>query len=474
MFVSDVIIVGAGPGGLTLGAELASRGISCKIYEKRLARSLSSRAIGLLPYTLELLETRNLADMFINKGLIIEQVPLGNGQYLNLNHLNHDTKFPFMLSIPQNKTEAILEDWALEMGVEIVKGVELVDLEQNGNEVYVSVTTQDGIWKECAKYVVGSDGRNSLVRSLLGIHSKEKNYDKVLMHGDVKLHAIEKNAVFAKISKQGMIAAFPLPNNYHRLLILDHKKMNRALQKEVDLDDFKESAERLAQKNLEIVDPLWLSSFNTQQKHASTYRVNRVFLLGDAAHTHIPAGGQGLQSAIEDAFNLGWKLANSLNNKPNESLLNTYESERKQIATQAMVKSRWLFRYEISTSIWSYILRKCMARIALIPIFQKQILRSLSGLNNYYKLSSKAQHHLIGRSVLNNHLYYHSGKTIEIRELLKQRKVIFLSSSGIYDFNDSYHLYHIDEPCYVHGVFYEDQNIRSMIIRPDGIVAWAK
>lgn len=472
--MSDVIIIGAGPGGLTLGAELAVRGISCKIYEKRLARSFASRAIGLLPYTLELLETRNLANTFIKQGLIIKQVPLGNGRFLELNHLNHDTKFPFILSIPQNKTEAILEDWALEMGVEIVKGVELVDLEQNNDEVFVSLTTQDGIWKECTKYVVGGDGGNSLVRRLIGVVYKEKNYGKVLMHGDVKLRSIEKNAVFAKISKQGMIAAFPLPNNYHRLLILDHKKMTREIQKEVDLDDFKESAERLAQKNLDIGDPLWLSSFNTQQKHARTYRVNRVFLLGDAAHTHIPAGGQGLQSAIEDAFNLGWKLADSLNSTPNEFLLDTYENERKQIATKAMIKSRWLFRYEISTSIWSYILRKCMSHMALIPIFQKQILRSLSGLNNHYRRSSKAQHYLIGRSVLNNHLYYDSGTIIEIRELLKQRKAIFLSSSGVYDFNDNDKIYHIDEPCYVHGVFYEDQNISSAIIRPDGIVAWAK
>lgn len=472
--MSDVIIIGAGPGGLTLGSELAARGISCKIYEKRLTRSLASRAIGLLPHTLELLEIRDLANILIHQGLIIEQVPLGNGRFLNLNHLNHDTKFPFMLSIPQNKTEAILEDWALEMGVEIVKGVELVDLKQDNNGVVVFVKAQDSIWKERAQYVVGCDGKNSLVRNLLGVESKEKNYDKVLMHGDVKLCGIEKNAVFAKISKEGMVAAFPLPNNYHRLLILDHKKMTRSIQKEIDLADFRESAERLAQKNLGIEDPLWLSSFNTQQKHASRYRVNRVFLLGDAAHTHIPAGGQGLQSAIEDAFNLGWKLADSLNNVLKDPLLNTYETERKQIAMKAMVKSRWLFRYEISTSIWSYILRKCMARIALIPIFQKQILRSLSGLNNYYKPSAGIQHYLIGRSVLNNHLYEDSRVLIEIRELLKQRTGIFLSSSGIFDCNDNDEIHHIDGLKCIHGFFYEDRNIKSMIIRPDGVVAWAK
>lgn len=472
--MTDVIIIGAGPGGLTLGAELAARGISCKIYEKRLVRSVASRAIGLLPHTLELLETRDLSNIFIKQGLIIEQVPLGNGQSLKLNCLRSDTRFPFMLSIPQNKTEALLEDWALEMGVEIVKGVELIDLEQNDNEVFISLSAQGSIWKESAKYVVGSDGKNSTVRDLLGIKAKERNYGKILMHGDVRLRSLEKNTVFAKISKQGMIAAFPLPNNYHRLLILDHKKMAGTVQREVDLDDFKESAERLAQRNLGIDEPLWLSSFNTQQKHASNYRVGRVFLLGDAAHTHIPAGGQGLQSAIEDAFNLGWKLSDSLNNKSNESLLNTYERERKQIATKAMIKSRWLFRYEVSTSIWSYFFRKCMARIALISIFQKQVLRSLSGLTNYYKPSSKASHYLIGRSVLNNHLCYHSGAIVAIRDILKQRKSIFLSNFGSYEFNYENQTYCMEDSECVHGFFYENPSISSMIIRPDGIVAWAK
>ena len=370
----DVIIIGAGPGGLTLGAELAIRGISCRIYEKRITRAIESRAIGLLPHTLELLDMRHLAEIFIEEGLIIDQVPLGNNHSLKLNQLKNDTKFPFMLSLPQTKTEELLEQWAHNAGVEIQKGVELIQIKQDHDSVCVTLSKEGNSWEESARYVIGCDGKNSTVCSLLGIESTNIKYNKTLMHGDVKLRHLTKNNVFAKISKQGMIAAFPLPGDYYRLLVLDHQKMSLVAQRKVELEAFKESAQRLAQFDLGIEDPLWLSSFNTEQKHRSTYRLNRVFLLGDAAHTHIPAGGQGLQSAIEDAFNLGWKLASAITDSSNERLLDSYEEERRAIAKKAMIKSNWLFRYEVSNTWFSYMLRQCLGRIALIQVLQKKIL----------------------------------------------------------------------------------------------------
>ena len=469
----DVIIIGAGPGGLTIAAELASRGISCRIYEKRTTRSIESRAIGLLPYTLELLDMRHLATRFIQAGLIIDQVPLGNGQSLQLNQLKNDTQFPFMLSIPQTKTEELLEQWALGVGVEIVKGVELIQLKQDNEVVCVTLSTSDKTWEECARYVIGSDGKNSSVRSLLGVEVTSIKYNKTLMHGDVKLRHFPKHTVFAKISKQGMIAAFPLPGDYYRLLVLDHQKMNVPAQRQIGLDDFKESAQRLGQCDLGIDEPLWLSSFNTEQKHSSRYRVNRVFLLGDAAHTHIPAGGQGLQSAIEDAFNLGWKLASVIHYGASDHVLDSYEYERRRIAKKAMIKSNWLFRYEISNTWFSYLLRQSLVRIALIPLLQRRILLELSGLANPYKIDSTSKHALIGDSVLNKHVAYVSGERVVIREILRLKKGIFLSNVDEHTLSTHKQDSITEDLERIHGYLYEYPNIKSMIIRPDGIVAWA-
>ncbi len=471
--MTDVIIIGAGPAGLTLGAELASRGITCRIYEKRLKRAISSRAIGLLSYTLELLDTRNLAELMIAHGLIIDKVPLGNKNFLSLNKLRAYTKFPFMLSLPQNKTETLLESWALESGVEIVKGATLHALQQYDDNVCITLSNNEKTWEDYAKYVIGCDGINSTVRSLLGISCIEVNYNKHLMHGDVKLSKFPTNSVFAKISRKGMVAAFPLPDNYYRVLVLDQDKINDITEKELTLEDFSESAEKLAEMNLGIYEPLWLSRFNTRQKHASKYRDKRVFLVGDAAHVHMPAGGQGLQSAIEDAFNLGWKLSSTLNSGFSNTILDSYEYERRQIASNAMHKSKFLFKYEISNSFFSYILRKFISKLAKLPFLEKHIVRSLSGLGNYYKSLSKTKNLYIGKSVLNYQILNQSGVQQEIRVILRNKKSIFLSSTGVYSPILNEEIHYGSDIEYMHGYFHEDRRIRTMIIRPDGIVAWA-
>jgi 2-polyprenyl-6-methoxyphenol hydroxylase-like FAD-dependent oxidoreductase len=469
----DVIIIGAGPAGLTLGAELASRGISCRIYEKRLIRTISSRAIGLLSYTLDLLDTRDMADPMIAHGLIIDKVPLGDKSYLNLTKLHAYTRFPFMLSIPQNQTEALLESWALKSGVTIVKGTTLLAVEQTDDSVCITLSNSEKSWQEHAKYLIGCDGLNSTVRLQLGISTIDVNYNKHLMHGDVKLSNLPQNSVFANITRKGMVAAFPLPGNYYRVLILDHDKMNNAGEHELTLDEFSESATKLAKMNLGISDPLWLSRFKAQQKHACQYRMGRVFLVGDAAHGHMPAGGQGLQSAIEDAFNLGWKLASVLNARISNSILDSYEFERRQVAANAMRKSKFLFKYEVSNSYMSYILRKLLSKIIKFPILENYVTRSLSGLANYYKYLSKSQSSYIGKSVLNYCLLDKLGDIHEIRVLLRNKKGIFLSTTGVYPNTLNGAIQYDSNIDYIHGHFHEDRRIRSMIIRPDGIVAWA-
>jgi 2-polyprenyl-6-methoxyphenol hydroxylase-like FAD-dependent oxidoreductase len=473
----DVIIIGAGPAGLTLGAELAARGVKCIILEKRAQRSVQSRAFSVTPHTLELLDMRGHADIFLAQGFPCEFAPLGDGKS-KLSFQQIKSRFTYLLSIPQEKTETILENWALQSGVKIIRGAELIDLKQDTTKVTITYKENDQEVSLTAAYAIGCDGVNSKVRELAKIPTTKIKYEKSLMHGDVKLNKPPVERVFAKTSFRGMVAVIPLLDDIYRVLALDQEKMHVPIEEAITLDEFTSSVTALANKDFEISSALWLSRFRCQQNHAHYYRDQRILLAGDAAHTHLPAGGQGLQISIQDGFNLGWKLAAVIKNGAQECLLDTYESERRPLIDKAMRRSIIMFRYEIAQDKLSRLLKWLANKLVLVPFLQNFILNELAGLSIEYqalKIKKFANHLPLAGKKINNLTIHHAvDNTKKLFQVMRDNKFLLLVDAfdqGIQDYIQA----HWDKKI-TYATSYELKNaygIKACLVRPDGFISWS-
>ncbi|EGX58208.1 hypothetical protein SZN_19026 [Streptomyces zinciresistens K42] len=375
----QVLVVGAGPAGLALAAELAGFGVSCHVVDKRTGRSRLSRACTVEPRTLELLDMRGRVGDLLAWGRECPHPPLGNEDgYLDYGLL--DTGFPFSLSLPQARTEDALQAAAEKAGAVLLPGTEMTGLSQDADGVDVELTGPEGPMTVRAAYVVGCDGVNSTVRDALGVRFDGWNYDQSLMMADARLSAPPGPAEYARITRRGMAALFPFRDGTYRVIVLDREKFTVPADEPLTLQDLGESCAAILGLDVGLRDPLWLSRFRSSQRHAKKYRVGRVLLAGDAAHTHIPSGGQGLQTGIQDAFNLGWKLRAVLDGWAPDGLLDTYEAERYPIAAETLRKTDLSFRFETSDSLPARLLRKAaMWSMRIKPVHRLNVMH-LSGL----------------------------------------------------------------------------------------------
>ncbi|MFF0298022.1 FAD-dependent monooxygenase [Kitasatospora sp. NPDC004614] len=379
----QVLVVGAGPTGLALAAELAAFGISCHVVDKRAGRSPLSRACTVEPRTLELLDMRGRADDVLKWGRECPHPPLGNED----GHLDYgllDTTFPFSLSIPQTRTEEALQLAAEKAGAVLLPGTELTGLRQDDTGVEVELTGPHGPRVERARYVVGCDGVNSTVRQVIGVEYDGWHYDESLMMGDARLSNPPGPAEYARITRRGMAALFPFQDGTYRVIVLDRQKFSVPADEPLTLEDLSESCAAVLGTDIGLHSPLWLSRFRSSQRHAKRYRVGRVLLAGDAAHTHIPSGGQGLQTGIQDAFNLGWKLRAVLAGWAPEELIDSYEAERHPIAAETLRKTDLSFRFETSDSATARLMRRAaMWSMRIRPVHRLNV-EHLSGLRLRY------------------------------------------------------------------------------------------
>jgi len=471
----EVIIIGAGPSGLMLSIELALRNISCAIIEKRKSRLIETRAFGLMPLTLNLLDMRGLANSMISEGIICNYAPLGDGKGKLYFH-SLKTKFPFLLSIPQEKTEEILEKRTIQLGVKIFNNYELLRFEEKNGDflLFCKNKKEENIF--ISRYLIGCDGSYSSVRNLAKIPFTFLKQNKTLMHGDVYLKYPPKGKIFAKTSKRGMIAIFPHKNGSYRAIALDQKKMLIPVNTKLTLEDFSESLISLSGGyNFGINNFIWLKRFRVQQKQSQSYQKGKIFLLGDAAHTHMPAGGQGLQVAIHDAFNLGWKLAFYIKKKTSYNLLSSYTEERRKINEIAMKRSSMLFKYEIANDIFSMSLKWTINKLFSFKFMQKYFAKDMSGLStNYHKIFSKKKNYkkfkCLGYFIRDIKIYTHDNTLRFLYSFLKQGKFVFISIIHQISFiswkNTDIIFLASDDIKKIYGV-------NCCLVRPDGIICWA-
>lgn len=354
----DVIVVGGGPTGLFLAGELARAGVGCRVLERRASRTEESRALGLHARSLEVLDLRGVVDEFLARGNPISRVRLSLGQAL-VDFGRLDTRFGHMQILPQSTTEEILERRARDLGATLERGVRVVGVHPEGDEVIVESVDSDGNPREDrARWVVGCDGSNSAVRESQGIPFTGKTYPYTIMVADVRLADAPSDPLMIHVGGHGLVVSTDFGNGWFRLGVIDRTK--EWSDDPVTMDEVRTTLASLFGRDLGPSDPLWTSRFRIQERQAETYRTGRVLLAGDAAHVHSPLGGQGLNLGLQDAMNLGWKLAAVVAGKAPETLLDTYPNERRRISQQVIKATDIATRMMTSPLPPARILRRAM------------------------------------------------------------------------------------------------------------------
>ena len=334
----QVLVVGAGPTGLTLAAQLLARGIQTRIIDTGDGPARQSRALGIQARTLELLDTMGMAEEFLARGHRVRHLRMyaGTRRLLNLNLAHNGSRYGFVLHLPQRDTELLLRARVRELGGTIEQGVQLLRLADHGNAV--DVTLRGGAGREVevsAGYVVGCDGAHSQVRHELGLAFEGQSYPQDWLLADVALDgAGSVDAVHMFFQPNGLpLACIPMGGHHWRLAMPNAG--NRG-GRPPSLEEIQDIVEQRAPWPIAISDPTWLASFRCHLRSTSTYRRGRVLLAGDAAHIHSPAGGQGMNTGMMDAQNLAWKLALVAGRRAPDGLLDTYGQERVPVASGVM------------------------------------------------------------------------------------------------------------------------------------------
>ncbi|MCC3761926.1 FAD-dependent monooxygenase [Glycomyces sp. TRM65418] len=388
---AEVIVVGAGPTGLLLAGDLAEAGVRVVVLEKRGERlSNLSRAFAVHARTLEVLDARGLTDdLFALGGNKLGEFLLFGRATLHLDRL--DSRFPFVLMTPQYHVERVLRRRAVDAGVEFHYDHRVTGVDQRDGRV--TVHTEHGDWT--ATYAVGTDGVHSAVRDAVGIPFPGEAVLQSLMLADVRFtDPPDRSPVIA-----GADGAFTFiadfGDGYWRVIgwNSDDQQPDDA---PVDLDEIRTAVRRSLGTDFGMRDERWASRFHSDERQAPTYREGGVFLAGDAAHCHSPAGGQGMNTGLQDAANLSWKLAAVLRGG-DPALLDTYEGERHPVGKAVLRSSGALIRVAANRSKIAQRIRGTVLGTALgiKPVMQRMT-GMISGIGIRYP-HAHGDHHLVGR-----------------------------------------------------------------------------
>jgi 2-polyprenyl-6-methoxyphenol hydroxylase-like FAD-dependent oxidoreductase len=386
---SDILIVGAGPTGLTLAHELLRGGIQPRLIEKTPRASPNTKALGVMARTLELLAPSGITQEMLAQGV---KVPIFSvfSQGRQLAHFDFAngivSPYPFILMIPQHTTEGILIEHIVRKAGTIERDVELVSLTQRTDCIEVVLRHADGSEERTwTSFLIGCDGAHSTVRHLLDAPFVGTTDEQSFTTGNVRMHwDIPHDQALAYLNRGRLITYFPLPDGHHRFIIA--YQPGEVPQGEVTLEEIQQAIDTCGPKGSRASDPSWLARYHVHQRKVDHYVHQRVMLAGDAAHIHSPLGAQGMNTGMQDAMNLAWKLALVMQGRAPARLLESYQIERSEVGTRLLQDDELLMRQAFMHHPLATATRDCVAPcMTQLPQTQQFITNTAAELSISYQ-----------------------------------------------------------------------------------------
>ena len=451
----DVIVAGGGPTGVMLAGELRLHGVQVVVLERDLEPTGMARSLGLHARSIEVLDQRGLLGRFLELG---QKHPIGGfaGVKKPL-RAPLDTAHGYLLGIPQTITDRLLTEHAVEVGAELRRGRELVGLSQDDDGVTVELV--DGT-RLRSQYLVGCDGGRSTVRKLLGVGFPGEPSRVETLLGEMQLTASPETmaAVMAEVHKtQLRFGAMPLGDGFYRVVAPAEGVTDGRVPPTIE--DFQRQLRSVGGTDFGVHSPRWLSRFGDATRLVDQYRTGRVLLAGDAAHVHPPVGGQGLNLGIQDAFNLGWKLAAEVNGWAPDDLLDSYHVERHPVAADVLNTTRAGMQL-MSTDPGAKAVLRLLTELMDFDEVNRYLVEKMTATGIRYDFGDG--HELLGRRLRDVPLAQHG----RLYELMHTGRGVLLDRTGqlsVTGWEDR-----VDHVVDVS----EELDLPAALLRPDGHVAW--
>jgi 2-polyprenyl-6-methoxyphenol hydroxylase-like FAD-dependent oxidoreductase len=479
-FDADVAIAGAGPTGLLLAAELAMRGVRVVVLERNVERPTFVRAFNLNARSLEILDRRGIVERFLAEG---PKVPFTHFAALDapLDLAALDTDHPYVLGIPQTRTEALLEAHALEQGAELRWGHAVADFAQDDDGVTIELDIATDAAPPGAsrtlrvRWLVGCDGGRSTVRKRAGIGFPGSAATRWALLGDVELADPASLSFGNHQTPRGGVFVIPRPG-YVRVIVSEPAPPADA-DAPVTLEALRDAVAHVLGRDVALVRPRWVTRFGDAARLAERYRAGRVLLAGDAAHVHPPAGAQGLNVGLQDAFNLGWKLAAVVRDGAPDDLLDSYHGERHAAGERLVTQTR--AQAELGQTDDRLVpVRGLLRDLARDAGVRRLLAEMVSGLDTRYAVASPeqmARRPMLGRLARNVALDVATGRSTLAKCLRGGRAVLVMRGTrsdlveAVVPLRDRLEMATIphasSSPCWLDGA-------DAALVRPDGHLAW--
>jgi 2-polyprenyl-6-methoxyphenol hydroxylase-like FAD-dependent oxidoreductase len=384
-----LLIAGGGPTGLSLAITCGRFGVPVRIIDRAEQPSAVSKALAVWSGSLEAFDGMGVMPQFLAAGVRLHGLSAGTrGRELVSLKVGPgiDSPYPFPLLLPQSRTEQILGGRLAELGTTVERGVELADFTQDADGVTATLRHMDGREERVrTQYLVGCDGARSTVRQKLGVEFQGFTEKQICLLVDARIEgrALDPASIYLWWQNGGTIALFPVESGVWRVFAARDGQGDHP----ATLEELQAAMDRHGPGGMRLADPSWLSIFRTNERLAARYRVGRCFLAGDAAHIHSPAGGQGMNTGIQDAVNLGWKLGQVLNGVgQTELLLDSYEAERRPIAREVVKGAAQKFHMAYGAGLGPKLLKNMVVPLVMrFPAAQRRLQIELSETEIVYR-----------------------------------------------------------------------------------------
>ena len=396
------LVIGAGPVGLTMANELARHGVRCRIIERAAEPSPTSRALAIFPRTLEVFETMGMADRFLADGHQLNGLLLHHrlAEIAKVDFNAVASPFPFALGLAQSETERLLTERLASFDIAVERGVELTGFVQTSDEVSATLRHNDGREETVATpWLIGCDGAHSTTRHILGMDFEGAQYDESFILADVQLEsALTRDRVHLFLSEDGVLGVIPFAEDRWRVVANIPPDSRGQTLPEVTLAEAQALIDQRGMAGMKASNPSWISRFHISHRKVREFRQLRVFLAGDAAHIHSPAGGQGMNTGIQDAFNLAWKIALVVRGHAPAQLLASYQVEREPVATGVLNLTDRITRLAtVRNSVAQSVRDFFLPVVSGLDVVSGKIADRLAELNVSYRNSPIVENHGAGR-----------------------------------------------------------------------------